>query len=160
MECFRCVCHDILSEIYLTLLPYGWYFTRLRIIFHHPLYLVGSEYQKIFGVASNFLLYFVLEIADLFLLSLLSLSWNCICNCIRTKINGTNIWRLGLETIIIVSTVNNTWEWAIEPIRNPSRVFFQLGTKLERMHTSDRLCVDKSFSRWYSLDFLKMTLYT
>ena len=35
LEYFRCVCHEILSRISLSLIPYGWYFTRMRIIFHH-----------------------------------------------------------------------------------------------------------------------------
>ena len=36
LECLRCLCHDILSRIFLTLLPSGWYFSGLRIMFRHP----------------------------------------------------------------------------------------------------------------------------
>ena len=36
LECFKCVWHDILRRIYLTLPPSGWYFTGLRIMVRHP----------------------------------------------------------------------------------------------------------------------------
>ena len=35
-ECFRCVLHVLLSIFYVTLLTFGWYFTRLIIMVHHP----------------------------------------------------------------------------------------------------------------------------
>ena len=34
LECFRCVCHEILSRIDLNLLQSGWYFTGLIIMVH------------------------------------------------------------------------------------------------------------------------------
>ena len=36
MECFRCVCHEILIIISLTFIPYGWYFTEIIIMVLHP----------------------------------------------------------------------------------------------------------------------------
>ena len=35
-ECFRCVCHEILSRLSLTLIQAGWYFTGLIIMVHYP----------------------------------------------------------------------------------------------------------------------------
>ena len=35
LEFFRCMRHDLLSIISLTLIPYGWDFTRLQIMVHH-----------------------------------------------------------------------------------------------------------------------------
>ena len=62
LECFRCVFYDLLSRVYIKLLSSGWYFYWTYN--HEPplLYLVGSESQKIFGVAYDFMLYFVLKI--------------------------------------------------------------------------------------------------
>ena len=34
--CFRCVCHEILSRLSLTLIQSGWYFTGLIIMVHYP----------------------------------------------------------------------------------------------------------------------------
>ena len=36
LECFRCVCHYLLSRISLTLIPLGWYFAGLIIMVQHP----------------------------------------------------------------------------------------------------------------------------
>ena len=36
LECFRCVWIELLSRIYLTLIPFGLYFTGLIIMVHHP----------------------------------------------------------------------------------------------------------------------------
>ena len=36
LECFRCVCHELLSIISVKLIPSGWYFTGLIIMLHHP----------------------------------------------------------------------------------------------------------------------------
>ena len=36
LECFRCVCHELLSRIYLTLLLSVWTFNLLRIMVHYP----------------------------------------------------------------------------------------------------------------------------
>ena len=35
-ECFRCVCHEILSRLSLTLIQAVWYFTVLIIMVHYP----------------------------------------------------------------------------------------------------------------------------
>ena len=36
LECYRCVCHDLLSRIYVTLLPSSKKFTGIIIMVHHP----------------------------------------------------------------------------------------------------------------------------
>ena len=35
LECFRCLCHEILNRISLTFIPPSWYFTGLIIMVHH-----------------------------------------------------------------------------------------------------------------------------
>ena len=61
-------------------------------------------------------------------------AWNCACQYIRTKGNGTTMWGLGLEEIILVSLVKYTGDSTTVSSRRCPRVFIQLGLKF----TSDK----------------------
>ena len=108
LECFRWVCPELFSRVFLTLQPYSWDFTRIIFMVHHPCtsYIVNSRRDLwwhtilCFFYARNFWA-FVCHL-------LLTLDWHCACQCKGNKIKGTIMWRNVLEAIILVITVNHT----------------------------------------------------
>ena len=58
LECFRCVFIVTLRIISLTFIPYGWYFTALRAVVHHPCTWHAVNIRRYLGQHTN--LYFPL----------------------------------------------------------------------------------------------------
>ena len=65
---------------------------------------------------------------------LLYIAWHCACQCRGTKINGTTMWGLGLEDILLVSIVKHTGDSVIVSSMIFPRVFIHIGMEF----TSDR----------------------
>ena len=127
------MCHEILSIISVTLLKYGWHFTGLINMLHHPCTLQAVNIRIWVSIQFYVLLcvwYFLVDVCPFFL----SLSWNCSCKCIGTNTNVTTMWGIALEDILLVSILKHIGESDILYSRICTRVFIHLGLKF----TSDR----------------------
>ena len=102
-ECFICVCREILSRIYFTLIPSGSYFTGNIIMVQHRcnVYAVNIRRYLWKNPIYAFLCDWNFWVVAFTLY--LCLSWYCACHCTGTKINGTTMWAIGLEYIILLS---------------------------------------------------------
>ena len=91
------------------------------------MYLVGSEYHNRFGVASSFMIYFVLGFLIVLCPLFISLPWRYACQCIVINKNVTNMWGIVSEEIILVSIVKHTGYSATVSSRICTRVFIHIG---------------------------------
>ena len=129
MECFRCVCHEILRRFFEYWYPMVDLLLELKL--WYATLVLGRQWisEEICGSIQFYAflcaLNFVVAVCTLFL----SLAWHYAYQCIVTKINGTIMWGPGLGDILLVIIVNYTGDSAIFPNRICPRLFIHIGLK-------------------------------
>ena len=128
LECFRCVCHELLIRIYLTLLLSVWTFNLLRIMVHYPYnwYAVNIRRDLVKNpvLCLPLFLKFISYFLSPFNIPCLKL---CFVNVEEPKKNGTSMLCLGFKEIILVIIVKHIGGSAILTNRRFTRLFLQLG---------------------------------